>query len=484
MSFPLCPDAVAGNQETTKAKPFRGALIVPIGEPGTLTVSEQILISLWHGRDALVLTRANYTADRPRLGTYHQTVQAIKRLTERGAVSVTKGRRGHGCTRLERGPRFAVVASYLHGIHIVGEDQRKAETETPEERRAFDHLQAITVRTDQISSHGHSFPAVLQILPFRASQTKKGNRKKRPGRIYFRGAHNPQTMPKQYRGLLSLHLGGKAFTDLIELDFSAVQPRILYAEARAVPPTGDPYDMVVDELGCGAQFRPQIKDASMRIINAKGRRNGLESLGKLWRGQTEKWPEWSVPFTVESFVLAFEKVHGPTIGHLLWRPTSSRLQNTDSEILIKVILCCTDAGIPLIPIHDAVIIPTQFQTIVESFMADSSLAVTGVALPLKAKLVSSPKLVITSSPPLKSLREEHPSIPIAYSLPQSHTQGLPHVQPSSCHPWPHHKLPQVSHPRLTHHPSGRRVENSPRYVARSRMGPHRSDQTEEAVLQN
>ena len=413
MSFPLRPDAVAGEEASTKANHFRGSLIVPIGKPGVLTVSEQVLISLWHGRDALVLTRANYTADRPRLGPYHQTTKALKRLTEQGVISTTKGRRGHGCSRVEPGPRFAVVAACLRGVHIEGH-QRRTEVETEEERRAFDHLQATMVRTDKVEAHGLAFSAVLPVLPFRASQTPQGNRKKRPGRIYFRGTHNPQTIPRQFRHLLSLHFGGATYTDLIELDFCAIQPRLLYAEARAEP-RADPYDMVMQELGCGQEFRPQIKGASMRMINAKGRSNGLESLRRLWSGLTDKWPTWSVPFTVESFVAAFETVHGPTIGHLLWKPTSSRLQHQDSEILIKVILCCADAGIPLIPIHDAVIIPTQFQTIVESFMDSSSMAVTGVVLPLKVKLISSPSQVIPQGLPLKSLREEHPSIPIAYT---------------------------------------------------------------------
>ena len=85
-------------------------------------------------------------------------------------------------------------------------------------------------------------------------------------------------IPSEYRKHVHISAPGKHPAYAVELDFSAIQPRILYSKAGK-PCPGDPY-RIYDSEPWNDAFRPVIKTAFLAILNADSRAAAINAVNR------------------------------------------------------------------------------------------------------------------------------------------------------------------------------------------------------------
>lgn len=170
---------------------------------------------------------------------------------------------------------------------------------------------------------------------------------------------------------------------LADLDFTAMFTQLAYLEAALPLPEGDPYSGFpgLDIVGNDPELAHARRDAIKRGLNAfffrTGRMERLPSEIKRLLG-----PEW----TATKFAAAARMRHAP-IKHLFGTGLGIRLMFTESRILVKTLLDLLDLNIVALPIHDGIMVQRSSQDQSLDVMRKASAAVTGVELPVKAKVL-------------------------------------------------------------------------------------------------
>ncbi len=158
------------------------------------------------------------------------------------------------------------------------------------------------------------------------------------------------TMPRADR-FRQIRIGGKPMADV---DYQQLFPRLAYARAQASQPTGDLYDVTGDGTG---------RDGWKLLLNAL-----LFS-----RGTLKRWPRDCSPLlpglNLKQAVALLKDKHKP-IAHLFGTGVGFELMFMESEMLITVVTHLFGNGIPVLPLHDAVLVAKPHAKTAKAAMED------------------------------------------------------------------------------------------------------------------
>lgn len=168
-------------------------------------------------------------------------------------------------------------------------------------------------------------------------------------------------------------LGGE---DIADLDYVSMFAMLAYLKATGGLPAGDPYAIPgLEEHRDGAK---------LALISLLSRSGGLKLLApKLKAVLPEGW-------TARRLVEAMTERHRP-IAHLFGTDVGVELMNTESRVLMAVLLDLADKGIPALPMHDGLNVKVSDREVALETMQSVSAKLLGVALPVKEKPIWRPQ---------------------------------------------------------------------------------------------
>ncbi|MDB2598154.1 hypothetical protein N9Y08_02260 [Paracoccaceae bacterium] len=149
----------------------------------------------------------------------------------------------------------------------------------------------------------------------------------------------------------------------VELDYSSLHPNILLVE-QGVPPSEDVYTIseqpILKRFDLSSQ-RKIIKMAVMMLLNAdriNKAYNALMNTYKTPKGE-QKDPRSTITYKeFELFIEAFIKNH-PSLKNLIGKDQGIRLMYKDSQIIEYIIENFTNENIPILCVHDSIIVEEQ-----------------------------------------------------------------------------------------------------------------------------
>lgn len=207
-----------------------------------------------------------------------------------------------------------------------------------------------------------------------------------------------QSIPREYRG--RIHLGlheGERPRWTVEVDYSAVQPSILYARVGAKLPE-QPY--AIDEASSIFEdARDYVKKAFMCMLNATDRRSAELALARevrdahFWRwletNRGEPRPKMSLRemlprgwMTPTRVLTRLEQLHAPVSAYL-YSGVGTELQFTDSQVAETLMLRMLDEGEVVLPIHDSFLVRKGSESRLRQLMHQVFLEVVGQPCKLK-----------------------------------------------------------------------------------------------------
>jgi hypothetical protein len=190
------------------------------------------------------------------------------------------------------------------------------------------------------------------------------------GRLYagqVGGWH--QGLPKAERHLVRIN-GEK----IVEVDWQSLHLHLAYVEAQCTPPAGDLY-AVHPELEA---HRPAVKIVCSAMLSISG------ELTKLPPSVREACPTLPKQWTARRIASAVT-AHHPAIAHLFGKDRGIAYMSTDSTILMKVLISLMDMNLPVLGLHDAILVQESAKDIAAATMQEASRAVLGVELPVSVK---------------------------------------------------------------------------------------------------
>ncbi len=188
------------------------------------------------------------------------------------------------------------------------------------------------------------------------------------GRLHSYGCRHVQGLSKHDRETITID-----GCSVIERDFSALHPHLLYA-AEGLQYAGDPYTAVVRELlgpkadakgwsQRGRSLRSFCKTALLAALNSNDFRHAEQAVNYWLYEHHDEHRDLSVlGITRARPVLeAFMAVHA-VIAHHFWsgKLNGLRTMNKDARIALDVLWHFVQQRIPIIPIHDSFLVPTQY----------------------------------------------------------------------------------------------------------------------------
>jgi len=143
-----------------------------------------------------------------------------------------------------------------------------------------------------------------------------------------------------------------------ELDFKGLHIRMLYALRGIDLGDEDPYLIP----GLDQSHRDLFKVAVLILINASGRTATIEAIRNEVR---EKFPDFNgnLDLLINQFVEHHHRIRAD-----FFTGAGVKLQRIDSDILEDVLWELAIRGIPALPVHDSVVVPTGHREVVESSM--------------------------------------------------------------------------------------------------------------------
>jgi len=190
------------------------------------------------------------------------------------------------------------------------------------------------------------------------------------GRFY---GHWCQNIPGEFRPLLTLK-----GCSVVELDFSSMHPRMLYALAGVLPPVGDLY--ALDNRD--PYYRPVIKKLLNALINARTELAAVNSVLHGSDGQEGIARAYGLDRNQVLQIVASIKEKHRAISGQFGSGAGLRLQNIDSEIAESVMLTLAELGIPSIPLHDSFLVPAPHAVALHTAMRTASEKHLSMALPV------------------------------------------------------------------------------------------------------
>jgi len=199
------------------------------------------------------------------------------------------------------------------------------------------------------------------------------------GRWFQKGGLSYQGLSSEDRAKLMLN--GE---EVVELDYPAMHPHILYAWEGRQCPEGF-YDMVADLCGCS---RFVAKSIILFAINAPSYASlssavnldkAKETKANLGRAEPKPilYDELKQQgLEPKNVVGAISEAH-PAIAKYLFSGSAIRLMLTESDIVTSALLRLMELGIPALPVHDSLVVPSWDMEQVRQVMEDAYRKHTG-----------------------------------------------------------------------------------------------------------
>ena len=156
----------------------------------------------------------------------------------------------------------------------------------------------------------------------------------------------------------------------VEMDYSAIQPRLLLAE-RGVELDGDPYDIGIDD-----RFRPLVKETFNRLLNGKRRPFPYSN-----PGQGIVFDEADMGMSWDELLGAIERRFQP-VADLFGSGIGLQLQRTDSDIAQAVMLDANLSKVVMLPIHDSFIVSLRDYGLLHIAMHEAMKKNSGIDVPI------------------------------------------------------------------------------------------------------
>ena len=179
------------------------------------------------------------------------------------------------------------------------------------------------------------------------------------GRFYALGQGNWQGMSATDRARIRIDN-----QPVIEIDFKALHPTLLYAEA-GMPPPPDPYALP-------DWPRPLVKKALLVLLNAATDLSARRALAS-----DDAMAEVALPSTQEAFRAAdaliseLRQLHAP-IAHAFGTDAGIRLMRQDSDLAANVLARLAAQGIIALPVHDSFLVAVCHADALEAAMLDAA----------------------------------------------------------------------------------------------------------------
>lgn len=190
------------------------------------------------------------------------------------------------------------------------------------------------------------------------------------GRLYTQHGDSYQSLSQKDRATIEI-----AGEPTIELDYSGLHPRLLYAEMGIQYDDKDPYKMIYDSDD--KDLRKFLKIMLLAILNSKDRTTATKASNKTLK---DKWDLCKAKRRTGKdtlfFLDRFEEAHAP-IAHLFYTIRGRKLMNKDSKIALRIIDHFAKQDIPILTIHDSFIAPERFKDELRTIMAEAYKAETG-----------------------------------------------------------------------------------------------------------
>jgi|AntDeeMinimDraft_6_1070357.scaffolds.fasta_scaffold03711_3 hypothetical protein len=172
------------------------------------------------------------------------------------------------------------------------------------------------------------------------------------GRLHTRGYRHYQGLSgRERRGIT---INGHRVT---ELDYRALNPYLLYAEA-GLQYHKDPYTAVCSN----PLARPFLKQILLSMLNSKDFRQA-ESAANYWlfKNHSKRKELKKIGITkARPLMEAFNEAHKPIAGHFCsGKKTGLEVMNKDASIALGVVEHFTGKSIPILAIHDSFIVESQ-----------------------------------------------------------------------------------------------------------------------------
>ncbi|MFC1567820.1 hypothetical protein ACFL3K_01280 [Pseudomonadota bacterium] len=179
-----------------------------------------------------------------------------------------------------------------------------------------------------------------------------------------------QQVPKEYRKHIEIN-----HKNTVEVDYSGMHIRMLYAEKGLDMPTDDPYEL----SGYPESTRGLLKKALNTIINANSRDSALRSLRK-------EIPKETLPdgVTLNNLVDAFTSKHA-AISDSFYSGKGVNLQYIDSQVAEEVMLHFAKRGIAVLPMHDSFIVRNSYEGELREVMDSGYIKIVGTKPEMKMK---------------------------------------------------------------------------------------------------
>lgn len=207
------------------------------------------------------------------------------------------------------------------------------------------------------------------------------------GRLHTTGCYHYQGFSESKREKITIN--GE---DVVELDFSGLHPRLLYA-LEGEQFDYDPYSVVLDDpelrdfmkkcllallnaKGCkvpgrkvnSEEKRPHYRKAYRRSaeVNAEGGINRRIGESQKWKNRLEKYGITKASEIIE----LFKEKHEPIAHHFCAdNDNGLRMMNKDASIALDVVDHFATKGIPILAIHDSFIVQKQYCKELQEIMA-------------------------------------------------------------------------------------------------------------------
>jgi hypothetical protein len=194
-----------------------------------------------------------------------------------------------------------------------------------------------------------------------------------------------QAVPRKYRERIWMAAPGRYPAHTIELDYSEMQPRMLYAQAGLACETS-PYE-IYDDAALNKLTRSIVKSMFLPMMNAVSRsaalrvaRNGImDDYGADWIAEhpgksptsiviDQMLPKGCPPLA--TLITDIEDRHSGIKGKFYDPTIGKQLMFQDSQIAEAVMLRMIDAGTAALPIHDSFIVRKGYDIDLRRYMEE------------------------------------------------------------------------------------------------------------------
>lgn len=179
------------------------------------------------------------------------------------------------------------------------------------------------------------------------------------GRLHSCGYRHAQGLSKTARHTITID--GQP---VVELDYSGLHPRLLYA-AEGKQYEGDPYSDAIDRIPGGRawseetrrRYRPLLKTTLLALLDSPSVDTAQSSVNKwLYKHYDEsRYLRRLGIGRARPLIEAFQKTHA-SIAHYFGSDIGMKLMNKDARIALDVVWHFGKQRVPIIPVHDSFIV--------------------------------------------------------------------------------------------------------------------------------